>query len=150
VWKDAFGKRPNTVLIQLSHWDTQECVDAVLTACQGVLPDVIVCPNDNCALALNDSLPSELRQQHPLRIVGYDGLDRMTAAIAEPEVSLGLTLRIPPDLFGRVAASVVREELRLFSPHRDRGRCERKVPTDLDGGYVMTTSRAFRRLYDGR
>lgn len=152
VLTGALSATPDVECLQLASWSVRDAVGRIANRVKaGARPNVIVCPNDAIALALVDDI-AEWRHLAPLRrtkILGFDGMRRAVACIAERGTNFEATVVIPPSEYGRIAGRLVRT---LGRPGVRPGRALRAAAKEyrisFDARKIVDPARARRRLYD--
>jgi len=138
--------------LPLATWSSVDALGAIHNVIRsGYVPDVVICPNDTIALALCDAIATQrdLRRLHSKHVIGFDGLSRACASIAEVHSPFGLTIAIPPAEYGVCAARIIKELARVsLRPWRRLEACATETVLSMDGRNIINPSRARRRLYD--
>ncbi|MCP5013742.1 MAG: sugar ABC transporter substrate-binding protein [Ketobacter sp.] len=137
--------------IQLGSWSSSDAVESLCRLDEDDLKyDIIVCPNDRIALAIVDALlvRRELKKIRKVRVVGFDGLPRAIACIAEQFTPFELTVAIPPSEYGMIAGKIIKElgSPRLRPVYRLRKACQ-EVEITMDNRNLINPARARSRLY---
>jgi DNA-binding LacI/PurR family transcriptional regulator len=148
----GLGEMQEVEYLQLVSWSIKDAIELVAERVKsGCRPAVVVCPNDAIALALVDDIP-DWRQLSPLkkaRIIGFDGMRRAVACIAERGTNFEGTIAISPSEYGRIAGHIVRT---IGRPSTRPGRATRRAAKEylitFDSRKIMDPPRARRRLYD--
>ena len=138
--------------LQLEGWSTSDALNQLITRVkQGCIYDALLCPNDNIALEVVDALFNrpDLMLMKDTKVIGFDGLPRASACIAEYGTNFQLTVTIPPREYGRIAADIIKQfTVPSFRPeHLLRKKCL-VVDIPMDHRNLIDKGRARRRLYD--
>jgi len=138
--------------VTLATWSSTDALEVIQTVLRtGFVPDVIVCPNDSIALALCDATAKdrELRRLRSKHVIGFDGLPRACASIAETHSPLELTIAIPPAEYGICAARIIKDVAKVsWRPRRRAAAHAVETVLSMDARNIINPTRARRRLYD--
>lgn len=89
-------------------WSEQNAYEVIFKEVnKGRIFDLIICGNDDMALGAVSALYRAGLAN--TKVLGYDGILRAVAAVAEPSNPLVATMRIPPSTYEKRAARYVRD-----------------------------------------
>lgn len=120
-----------TQIIKGDSWSPSNNAELVFNhlAKKGV-PDAIICPNDEIALAVARKLHEHTGKQcdnvRRCRVLGYDGIPHAIIAIADEWNPIHATIRIPVSEYGRRAARLIKRWLR--EEDMDDGKADDVIP----------------------
>lgn len=113
--------------------------------------DIVVCPNDSIALALEDASKNEdgLSWLAKADVLGFDGLPRARACVAENGLTIKGTVSIPPSEFGaRAGLAILRLSNQTFSLRSPRRDICGEIKLPISDKHIITRGRARAQLYD--
>ena len=109
IFRDRFKRPPLTSEFRDSDgWagkQARRIVESYLNNSR--IPDLIVCGNDEMALAAAEALASSGPEGRNCRVFGYDGIVQALFAIADKWNPFCATIRIPTSLYGRYVVNLI-------------------------------------------
>lgn len=89
----------------------REIMDLYRTNNQNIMPDIVVCGNDNIAIGVCDYLYENSLSNQGIKVIGFDGIRPAIERIKIPESTLWATLKIPPKQYGKQAVDFIYSDI---------------------------------------
>jgi hypothetical protein len=142
----------NVSLLQLFTWNEADAIDLIRRMSEpGISFDLVVCPNDSIALSLEDSVASEngIEWLSTAKVLGFDGLPRARACVAEAGTIIVGTVSIPPSEYGARAGQCICRLSRPTLLYRKKIRsASGLLKMAISEKHIITRGRARSQLYD--